>query len=114
LKRVEKLTTDRPRIKLPKRRKFARSGHQGDQIGRIFAYWVIVYYGQFYAKKYHRSKIFGLLLFMVKVMCLFSPKVDWVTFWATFSQTHLGPIFRTFFSTESDFPRKMPWNVLKK
>jgi hypothetical protein len=23
---------------------------QGDQIGRIFAYWVIVYVGQFYAK----------------------------------------------------------------
>jgi hypothetical protein len=23
---------------------------QGDQIGRIFAYWVLVYFGQFYAK----------------------------------------------------------------
>jgi hypothetical protein len=24
------------------------------------------------------------------------------------------PIFRTFFSTESDFPRKIPWNFFEK
>jgi hypothetical protein len=27
---------------------------------------------------------------------------------------HLGPIFRTFLPAESDFPRKIPWNLLEK
>jgi hypothetical protein len=38
----------------------------------------------------------------------------WATFWAIFSPTHLGPIFRTFFSGENfgensaeNFPPKM-------
>jgi hypothetical protein len=30
------------------------------------------------------------------------------------AETHLGPIFRTFFSAESDFPRKIQRNFLKK
>jgi hypothetical protein len=33
---------------------------QGDQIGRIFAYWVIVYYEHIY-ENYRNSQIFGLL-----------------------------------------------------
>jgi hypothetical protein len=37
---------------------------QGDQIGRIFAHWVILYYGQFFQLQ-KAAHIFGLLLFMV-------------------------------------------------
>jgi hypothetical protein len=30
--------------------KMLRAATQGDQIGRIFAYWAIVYFGQFFPK----------------------------------------------------------------
>jgi hypothetical protein len=38
---------------------------QGDQIGRNFAYWKIVLFGQFFLNR-QVAKIFGLLLTMVK------------------------------------------------
>jgi hypothetical protein len=34
--------------------------NQGDQIGRIFAYWVIVYFWQFF-ENFRSSHILGLL-----------------------------------------------------
>jgi hypothetical protein len=44
--------------------------------------------------------------------------MGWATFWAIFSQTHLGPIFRTFFpgKISGKIPRKKftPKNVGKK
>jgi hypothetical protein len=40
--------------------------------------------------------------------------MGWATFRAIISKTHLGPIFRSFFSAKSDFPRKIPWNFLEK
>jgi hypothetical protein len=38
--------------------------HQGDQIGRIFAFWVIVYFGHF--KKYTISPNFWATIFHSK------------------------------------------------
>jgi hypothetical protein len=44
---------------------------QGDQIGRIFAFWAVVYFGQFFLIGKKR-KLFGLLFSAVQVVCLFN------------------------------------------
>jgi hypothetical protein len=41
---------------------------QGDQIGRIFAYWAIANLASFF-ENYRRSTNFGSLFPVVKVMC---------------------------------------------
>jgi hypothetical protein len=41
---------------------------QGDQIGRIFSYWVIVSLGQFFEKHRIVKQIFGLLFSMVYIV----------------------------------------------
>jgi hypothetical protein len=40
---------------------------QGDQIGRIFAHWVIVHFGQFFEIT-EVAQIFGVPISMVKVL----------------------------------------------
>jgi sulfur relay (sulfurtransferase) DsrC/TusE family protein len=39
---------------------------QGGQIGRIFAYWAIVYFEQFFSEDYNSCPNFGLLISTVK------------------------------------------------
>jgi hypothetical protein len=48
---------------------------QGDQIGRIFAFWVT---NSYYCATYFRDKSYALIL----------TKTSWATFWVIFSQTH--------------------------
>jgi hypothetical protein len=47
--------------------KFFPGGKQGDQIGRIFAIWALVYFGQFFLN-YQSNQYFWLLFPTVKVM----------------------------------------------
>jgi hypothetical protein len=61
---------------------------QGDQIGRILAYWVI-WLNIFYEKI---AKHFGLLSSTVKVMYYFRLK-NWTIIGTFFSQTHLVTLF---------------------
>jgi hypothetical protein len=42
--------------------------HQGDQIGRIFACWEVVYFGRLFLKITEMAQIIGQLLYTVKVM----------------------------------------------
>jgi hypothetical protein len=62
--------------------------NQGEQIGRIFAHWAVVYFGQF-LKSCRNSSNFGATFSMVQVVCQFCEKMDWAIFWATSSQPHL-------------------------
>jgi hypothetical protein len=56
---------------------------QGDQIGRIFTHWAIVYFGWFYRNYRSRPHFLGIdYVFML-------PKFGRATFWAIFSQTRL-------------------------
>jgi hypothetical protein len=61
---------------------------QGDQIGRIFAHWAIVFFGQL-LKITEVAQIFDALLFKGERYKLILRKTGWATFWAIFSQTHL-------------------------
>jgi hypothetical protein len=61
---------------------------QGDQIVRIFDYWVICQDGQFFENN-RNSPIFGLLSSIVKVMLYFYEQIGWTTLWANLSQTYL-------------------------
>jgi hypothetical protein len=65
--------------------KFGGCQNQGDQIGRIFPYWVTVYFGRFLRN--YRSKF--LVTVPVKFVYLFLKKTGWAAFWAIFSQAHL-------------------------
>jgi hypothetical protein len=58
---------------------------QGDQIGRIFVYWVIVYFGQF-VENYRSSPNIWTTFIHGKSCAIISTKLGWATFWATFSQ----------------------------
>jgi hypothetical protein len=49
---------------------------QGDQIGRIFAYWVIVYFGNF-SENDLSSSIFGVTFFQRKGRVLTLTKRGW-------------------------------------
>jgi hypothetical protein len=50
------------------------------KIGRIFAYWAIVYFEHYFWATY----------FLHGKKCVFIlTEKDWATFWALFSQTHL-------------------------
>jgi hypothetical protein len=64
-------------------------GSQGDQIGRIFAQWAIVYIGQF-LKNYRSSAKFWASFFLsIDYVFIFTKKMGWAASWAKFSQTHL-------------------------
>jgi hypothetical protein len=62
--------------------------HQGDQIGRVLAYWAVVYFGCFLFTVVV-AQIHGLLFSQCFSSALILTKTGWATFWATFSQTHL-------------------------
>jgi hypothetical protein len=64
--------------------------NQGDQIGRIFAQWVIVYSGQVffnYRSSPHCWAAFQQLRLCISALVL--TKNGWATIWAIFLQTHL-------------------------
>jgi hypothetical protein len=61
---------------------------QGDRIGRIFAHWAIVFFGQFFYLCKRKPKQCGLLLTTVKVGINFDNKMGRKTIWAIFTQTH--------------------------
>jgi hypothetical protein len=58
--------------------------YQGDQIGRIFAYWVTHHFGYF-CKKYRNSTNNWATFSTVNLCIDFHKKMDWATFWTTFS-----------------------------
>jgi hypothetical protein len=60
---------------------------QGDQIGRFFGYWAIVYIGKSFENHTFSPK-FRATVFHGKIYVLILTK----TGWAIFSQTHLGPM----------------------
>jgi hypothetical protein len=70
------------------------SSLQGDQIGRIFAPWVIVYFGQFF-ENYRSSPHFWSTFSTVKVM-------NW------YCQKWLGLHFGLVFYNSSDHPASPP------
>jgi hypothetical protein len=65
---------------------------QGDQIGRIFAFWAIVYSGQVFENN-KSSQIFGPFL-STAVMHTFLQVMGWATFWVTFSHTQVTLIVK--------------------
>jgi hypothetical protein len=48
---------------------------QGDQIGRIFAYWAIVFFGLF-SEKYWSSHNFGASFYQGKMCTIFGKNVS--------------------------------------
>jgi hypothetical protein len=78
---------------------------QGDQIGRIFAYWAIVYLGHFlkntkellnFQANYYTVKVMpqaalNLLANFSMVKDTQKPKMGWVTFWAIFYKLIRSP-----------------------
>jgi hypothetical protein len=59
---------------------------QGDQIGRIFAYWAIHFFGQFFEDWNSRPKKFPWSKLCINFVKKY---VGWATVWATSSQSHL-------------------------
>jgi hypothetical protein len=72
---------------------------RGDQIGRIFALWALVYFGQFFKlqKNPKLSATFFLSIYALHMYLYFYfAKTGRATFWVIFSQTHLvtqRPVF---------------------
>jgi hypothetical protein len=67
------------------------SGHsnsQGDQIGRIFAH-LAAHYFEYFCENYRNRTNNWATFFHSKSCVLIFTKMDWATFWSTFSQTHL-------------------------
>jgi hypothetical protein len=62
--------------------------HQGDQIVRILAYFVIVFFGHF-LKITERSPNFWATFSAEKVAYKFGHETGWATLWVIVSQTHL-------------------------
>jgi hypothetical protein len=79
---------------------------QGDQVGRIFAHWVTLYFKQFF-ENYKSSKHFGLLLATVKAVHQLWQKIGRAIFWALFLQMHLVTL-----SGSSQMVYFGIWNVL--
>jgi hypothetical protein len=64
---------------------------QGDQIGRFFACWGIVYFGNFF-----QANFLGNFFPRLKnLVCL--TKIGWATFWAIFHQQSGHPVYRSCF-----------------
>jgi hypothetical protein len=73
---------------------------QGDQIGRIFAQWATVYFGQFFLN-YRSSPHMCSTFFLCNpkhrlLMYKFWQNIGWAIFWAIFSQTHLWSFWLQF------------------
>jgi hypothetical protein len=64
---------------------------QGDQIGRIFAHWASVYIEQVFCFQ-KEPECFAYFLPLKKLCINFVQKMGWATFWAIFSQSHLGTL----------------------
>jgi hypothetical protein len=73
---------------------------QGDQIGRVFAYWVIVYFGKF--ENYKSSPNFGATFSYGKLFALILTK------------NVLGHILGDFFATSSGHPVSQQQRTKKK
>jgi hypothetical protein len=76
---------------------------QGDRIVRIFAYWAIDYFGQFfenYRISTHTLKTFST----VKVMHSFWSKMSMGYILGVFSQTHLVTLLSTLFFYAAIWP----------
>jgi hypothetical protein len=58
--------------------------NQGGMIGRIFAYWAIVYFGHWF-ENYGSRANFWDTCFHGSSYVLIEAKNDWATFWETFS-----------------------------
>jgi hypothetical protein len=69
-------------------RVYGRRYKQGDQIGRILAQWATITFVIF-VKNTETAISIRLLFSTAKSYVLIFTKMDWATFWATFSQTHL-------------------------
>jgi hypothetical protein len=72
---------------------------QGDQIGRICAYWAYVYYGQFF-DNYRSSANFWAFFHGTNYTSILA-KIGWATFWAILSRTHLVTLSPSFISFKS-------------
>jgi hypothetical protein len=77
---------------------------QGDQIGRIFAQWVIVYFGQLLENYRSIPHVSGYFIPWISLGIHFDKKTGWATFWAIFSQTHLVTLV--------SYVRKYEWRQL--
>jgi hypothetical protein len=62
--------------------------HQGDQIVRILAYFVIAFFGQFF-ENYRKNPSFWATFSAEKVAYKFGHETGWATLWVSVSQTHL-------------------------
>jgi hypothetical protein len=62
---------------------------QGDQIGRIFVYWVIVYFGWFFLIT-EVAYIFLVLLSHGKLDEIILTKMGWAALWANFFTNSSG------------------------
>jgi hypothetical protein len=69
--------------------KHTHCDRQCDQIGRIFAQWVIAYFGQFIENDRNSPHYWATYFQRLGVCLKFGKKLGWAVFWATFSQTHL-------------------------
>jgi hypothetical protein len=65
---------------------------QGDQIGRIFAFRVSVFFGLLF-ENYRSSLKFGHFSYNGERCGLILTKIGWATFWAIFSQTRPVTLF---------------------
>jgi hypothetical protein len=66
---------------------------QGDQIGRIFAQWMIVFWPV--TRKLEKEPTFlGYFIWLYKFLHQFRQNMVWDTFWANFSQTYLVTLLR--------------------
>jgi hypothetical protein len=77
---------------------------QGDQIGRIFTQWAIVYFGLLLITEVALN--FGQLFWYSNNFVLKVTKMSLATFWAIFSQTHLVTLLHNF-RTYCSFPGRL-------
>jgi hypothetical protein len=67
---------------------------QGDQLGRIFNQWVIVYFGQWFENYKTIAHFWATFFHATYHLCInFDKKIGWATFWAIFSQNNPGTLF---------------------
>jgi hypothetical protein len=82
------------------------SANQGDQIGRIFAHWAIVYFGRgFFSKITEEAQNFRRLFIDSIDYVLILTIMVWATFWAIFRKLIWSPCCKRG-SDEEDFETK--------
>jgi hypothetical protein len=84
----------------PHQQRYVAGTDQGDQTGRIFAHWAIVYFEQFW-ENYKSTPNFRLHFSTVRVMHSFWHKIGWATFLATFMATFLATFLLSYLVTLS-------------